>query len=548
LRRSIRADLIAVNARHSWRLKNRTVTLNKVVAFMAKRNRLALDAGSLLECIPLFSGLDANHIAKLASHCRLIELSGHRSLYSSGQPIHEIYYLISGSVKRFTMRTNNMENVLEIIDAGHAIALAETLSASEHFSYAETLEHCAVLTIGLEGLRQVLPDHSELAYRLLNSLAQQQYANEFARFRHHSLPVTQRVLDYLLKLAGENGRMAGETTVRLGTSKRLVASSLDMAPETFSRALRQLSEDGVIVVDGRKLHVQHAALSVASSGHAESSFPPLHYLRQERGFEPDTPAAVEMINLCGRHRMLSQRMASAWVLAQRKIDTPTARVGVRRFGEDFQRNLKRTALLPLAGFVRQHLEPLEDEWRTFRTLIEHAEDNEKLPLSVFDASERVLASADRLTTAAVKAASSNDARRIEFAARNRMLFARIIKLWLFADWGIAEETARKLIEVSAREFEDNLDRLSALVTYVPKAAAQLAIDREQWEHFSCIVKNDKRKTSNGTQIIAVISSGETLFRQVDATVKLFEQLALSELGEKSERRSRKYENQAHKPW
>ena len=494
---------------------------------MAKRNRPLADVRDLLAGIPLFDGLHPDHLGRLANACRAADLPGHRVLYSAGQPLQDIHYLIAGTVKRFTLRADSIEKVLELVAAGQFVGLAESLTSDHHLSHAESLDACTILSIGRGSLRAVLAEDGGLANRLLDALARQQRAAEFAVIRHHSVPVTQRVLDFLLKLAGQDGQLAGETTVRLGASKRLVAASLDMAAETFSRTLRQLSDDGIIVVDGRCVHIQHAALAAVNVLPSKSPLQPVRYPRQERGAEPDVPAAVEIINLCGRHRMLSQRIASAWVLSQRKIDTPAARLGVRRFGQDFQRNLTRTSQLPLEWPVREHLGPLEAEWAGFRTLVEHAAGLEGHATRVFAVSERVLALADRLTTAAVQVAASADARRLEFAARNRMLCARIVKLWLFADWRVVEDDARRLIEVSAAEFEENLARLGEMVAGVPHGSAQVAVDAEEWRRFLAKVRGGRGKASGDEHVVGVTAAGESLFRQVDATVKLCERLALN---------------------
>jgi CRP-like cAMP-binding protein len=486
---------------------------------MAQRNRLAVDARSLLACIPLFAGLRAEHLDRLGTSCRLVELPGHRSLYAAGQAIREIHYLISGTVKRFSMRADNLEKVLELVEAGHPVGLAEALCADSHLSFAETLDRCSVVAIGRDALRAVLADDVKLANRVLEIIARQQHAAEFAVIRHHSLPVTQRVLDYLLSLAGEGRRLAGETTVRLGASKRLIAASLDMAPETFSRTLRQLTDDGIIVVDGRNVHVQHAALAMLESLPVSSSLPPVRYPRQERGAEPELPSAVEVINLCGRHRMLSQRMTTSWVLARRGIGRSAARVAMRRFGEDFQRNLARTASLALPPVVRDCLPPLQEEWREFSALLANDAGTES-PEVVFERSERILALADRLTVAAVTAAGTEAARCLELAARNRMLCSRITKLWLFLDWPVAADRAPELVRASVAEFQCNLERLQAMEPRVPQAAAQLAVDAAHWRRF--LEQIEDKRAGRAAEVFAY---GEELLRHVDTTVKLYERLA-----------------------
>jgi CRP-like cAMP-binding protein len=63
---------------------------------------------------------------------------------------------------------------------------------------------------------------------------------------------TNRIIYHLIDLAG---LAVGSATVTLEESRQTLASRLSIAPETFSRSLRTLSDAGVIQVEGRTIHV-----------------------------------------------------------------------------------------------------------------------------------------------------------------------------------------------------------------------------------------------------------------------------------------------------
>ena len=60
----------------------------------------------------------------------------------------------------------------------------------------------------------------------------------------------ERVASYRLFLAEEKG---GADVVELEISKGQLASLLGTIPETLSRIFARMSEDGLIVVDGKKI-------------------------------------------------------------------------------------------------------------------------------------------------------------------------------------------------------------------------------------------------------------------------------------------------------
>jgi CRP-like cAMP-binding protein len=55
------------------------------------------------------------------------------------------------------------------------------------------------------------------------------------------------------------GKAAGSTSVELPALKQVLASRLGMTPETFSRAMRSLSAEGLISVDGSVLQIPDVA-------------------------------------------------------------------------------------------------------------------------------------------------------------------------------------------------------------------------------------------------------------------------------------------------
>ncbi|MDQ5908672.1 MAG: family transcriptional regulator, dissimilatory nitrate respiration regulator, partial [Pseudomonadota bacterium] len=64
---------------------------------------------------------------------------------------------------------------------------------------------------------------------------------------------TQRLIGFLLQLAGASTGNA--TELELPASKQVIASRLNLTPETLSRVLHNLSESGLIRVNGRHIAV-----------------------------------------------------------------------------------------------------------------------------------------------------------------------------------------------------------------------------------------------------------------------------------------------------
>jgi CRP-like cAMP-binding protein len=65
----------------------------------------------------------------------------------------------------------------------------------------------------------------------------------------------QRIIGYLLRDLPDEENLPKETTVNLPTNKGIIASRLNLTQEHFSRILHELSERGLIRVEGRKIHI-----------------------------------------------------------------------------------------------------------------------------------------------------------------------------------------------------------------------------------------------------------------------------------------------------
>lgn len=491
---------------------------------MSPRDFSIVDPHLQLSRISLFGGLPLPLLKKLGSASRVLELPANQRVFAVGDPVREAHFLVSGAVKRSVQLPGDAEKVLELVEPGCLFALSEVISTRHHASSSETISPSVVLAIEVEPLLDAARTDPLLSWRLLDAMAQHQYRAELGMVSHHTHLVTQRVLNYLLTLAGPQRDIAGETTVRLDTSKRLIAARLDMAPETFSRTLRQLSRDGLVVVEGRTVHIQNATLAGGPTLQ-QGKAAPLRYRKMDRSLADDARSPAALVNLCGRYRMLSQRMATAWCMVARRITTSAARITLRRHREQFERNLVQMTALPLSPRARTSLKALTGAWGKYRALLMTPSPSWAGAEAVFDLSEKVLGAADRLTATVAGDAGTDAVLLVNVAGRNRMLTARLTKLFLFCDWGVQKARSLRCMKASRQEFAANIRLLQGGGEGTPEASAQLAIDLERWQHFLQVIDANPAPSSHNGHARAVFAASEELLRHVDTTVKLYEHLA-----------------------
>ena len=178
-----------------------------------------IDIPALLKRIPLFSELSAADIERIARYTRDRHIARGEVLFQRGDQPHGFYFVVSGQVKLAFSSPQGTEKVVEIIGP---------MQIDQDPSFAHKL--LAGMSIRLHGLIQDVE-----TYSLRSSI--------------------QRVIGYLLQVADSDS----PCEIDLPTSKQVIASRLNLTPETLSRIFHDLSESGLISVHGKHITLHDPA-------------------------------------------------------------------------------------------------------------------------------------------------------------------------------------------------------------------------------------------------------------------------------------------------
>ncbi len=226
------------------------------------------DIATVIGRMPLFAGLGADAAGAMARATMRRRLKKEQQVYRQGDSPHAFFYVISGHVRRAIASSEGEEKVIDILSPGDHFGLAELFSDSAYVSFAEAVDAAEVLEIDRAGIGPAMEADSAVGMRLLAAVAEGQVALErdVAAYFFQSGP--RRLLDYLLREAGPRLAPTGDTVVELPVSKRLIAARLGVSAGTLSRALRELSDAGLISVRGRQIVLREklAARRAAAQG------------------------------------------------------------------------------------------------------------------------------------------------------------------------------------------------------------------------------------------------------------------------------------------
>lgn len=201
---------------------------------------------------PLFRTLNEAELAIIAAGTREYRVQRHEVLFQKGDIPNGMHTVIMGQVKLFIPSAQGNEKVVHMAGPGHTFGEAMVFLDKPYPVSAVATQDSIVLVVGKNTLEDALDDSPALSRKMLASLSMRLHEliddMETCTLRSSM----QRVVCYLGQQvpAGHDGYI-----IQLASSKQTVASQLNLAPETFSRALSQLSEAGLIAVNGRAITV-----------------------------------------------------------------------------------------------------------------------------------------------------------------------------------------------------------------------------------------------------------------------------------------------------
>lgn len=213
---------------------------------------------AILANIPLFREMSPDDIEHIAQGSRELHLSRGDVLFQRGDPSTGFYVVVHGQVKLALSSPQGVEKVVELFGPGQSFGEAVMFMGKPYPVYAQTLADSLLLHISknvvFEGIdsdpafcRKMLAGLSIRLHRLIH------YVESFS-LRSSA----QRVIGYLLQDLEEvkDGR---DVHINLPANKNVIASNLNITPETFSRILHNLANDGLIEVNGKDVCIKDVA-------------------------------------------------------------------------------------------------------------------------------------------------------------------------------------------------------------------------------------------------------------------------------------------------
>jgi CRP-like cAMP-binding protein len=216
------------------------------------RKPRALDVRDFLRHLPLFAGLDADELSRLAAGTAQRRLRRGDILFRQGEPSSAVHAVVHGSVALTVRGPRGRERVSDIIGPGRSFGEAILFLEKPYIVGARALSDALVLQVAKQTVFAELERNPRFARRIIAALSAKLHATVRELDLYALGSASRRFAAWLLRSLRDAD---GAASVTLPASKRAVASKLNLSAEHLSRILHELAVAGLVEVSGRKVRV-----------------------------------------------------------------------------------------------------------------------------------------------------------------------------------------------------------------------------------------------------------------------------------------------------
>lgn len=195
---------------------------------------------------------------QLFEHAHTIQLVAGQTLFNKGETANRFFLVKKGQIKLFRLTPAGDEKVFHLFSPGGWVAeMAMFMPAGIYPMNAEAELPSELLVVKKERLLGLIDQSPEVARQLLGFMSQRiaSLVNNIDKLTF--INASQRLVLHLAHLYQMQG--LNDQRVRLSEPKRVLATQLNITPETLSRILRKFKSQGLIQEKGDSIELLDVA-------------------------------------------------------------------------------------------------------------------------------------------------------------------------------------------------------------------------------------------------------------------------------------------------
>jgi len=214
------------------------------------------DLQGLRRCY-LFSGLEDDQFTEVLEHSSTVELAQGQILFNQGDAANAFYWVADGVIRLYRASPQGDEKVIELAGPNRLFAEAVLFMGGQFPVNAAAQVPSRLVAFDGRSFKEWLTKDARRCFLLLAGMSSRLHklVNEIDRLT--LMKGSDRLLQYLLDHSDPDD--SGRQKVEWEAPKQVIASRIGVKPETLSRLLHKLSDQGCIALDGNALYIKDAA-------------------------------------------------------------------------------------------------------------------------------------------------------------------------------------------------------------------------------------------------------------------------------------------------
>ncbi|MFP4128179.1 MAG: Crp/Fnr family transcriptional regulator [Desulfonatronovibrio sp.] len=202
-----------------------------------------------IQNLSVFSTLSPDYLRKLENIAQIRKYPAGKTIFMENDPGTGFYGILEGKIKIYKSSPLGKEHILHIFGPGEIFAEVAVFAGRNFPASAMVLEESSLAFFPRERFRALLAENPDLSMALLGlmSMRLRQMVGKVEELSLKEVPA--RLAAYLLLIRENSSRDRFD----LDVNKTQLASLLGTVPETLSRVIRRMKEEGFIEIKGKQL-------------------------------------------------------------------------------------------------------------------------------------------------------------------------------------------------------------------------------------------------------------------------------------------------------
>lgn len=216
--------------------------------------------------MPILRACEDAVLDVLEEGAQFVRFGSGASVFERGSMPTGLFFVHAGAVRLMSLCPEGRPKVVEIFEPGGMFGEIGVFTGHCYRTWTQAIGASVLIHVPRERMLEAVAMDNALSNRMLTAVCARIQRLVDAISSTASGTASLRVASYLLEQLERSPRT--DACIVLPAPKKAIASLLNLTPETLSRVLRSMVEDGVLTVGGRRIHVRNRSLLAAmvSSG------------------------------------------------------------------------------------------------------------------------------------------------------------------------------------------------------------------------------------------------------------------------------------------